>query len=256
MNTKRLLTIIGGIVAIGAIVLVAGYFYLDYIGGDSEATKDIEEVLEEVDEEAIANAGEGARVFQIIDTESEARFEIDETLAGNDIVVVGRTGEENDIIGQIVIDPNNPQAATVGTITINVKTLETDQPRRDDAIRTFILKSNQPEYEFVTFRPTAIEGLPESVAIGEPFNFQITGDLTIVDTTRSVTFDVTVIPVSETRIEGTAQTTILYADFGLEVPMPPAVSFVGDEVTLVLTFAAEEIDPSAAPEATENPFGA
>lgn len=256
MNSKRILYIVGGLIGLVVLALIIGNFVLDYIGGDSEATKDIEDVLVEVDEEAVAAAGEGARVFQIIDTESEARFEIDETLGGSDIVVVGTTGEADDVIGQIVIDAANPGSAQVGTITVNVKTLETDQERRDDAIRSAILLSNQAEYEFATFTPTALEGLPESVTIGEPFSFQIIGDLTLVSETRPVTFAATVTPISDTRIEGTAQTTFPYADFGIDIPFtPPSVSFIGDDVTLILDFVAEALPDAPAPTSTESPFG-
>ena len=42
--------------------------------------------------------------------------------------------------------------------------------------------------------------------------FQIVGDLTIRDVTRQATFEATVTPTSPDRLEGTATTTIRYAD--------------------------------------------
>jgi polyisoprenoid-binding protein YceI len=85
-------------------------------------------------------------------------------------------------------------------------------------------------------------GLPETVAVGESFSFQVSGDLKLVDTTRSVTFDVEVNPVSETRIEGYGSTTVSRADYNLDFPTPPMVANVADEVLLEIDFVAELVE--------------
>jgi hypothetical protein len=55
-----------------------------------------------------------------------------------------------------------------------------------------------------------------------------------------LTFDATVTPVSDTRLEGTASATIPYADFGISIlRLPPQVASVEDTVTLEIQFAAE-----------------
>lgn len=261
MTTKNILMGLGGLIAVGILAVVGVLVYLDVTGGDSEATKDIEDVLVEVDAETIAQAGAGARVFEILPDESEARFEIGETLAGERITVVGTTSGAEDVIGQIVIDTANPQAAQVGTMTVNLKTLETETGRpgdsqRDDAIRSRILRTNQPEYEFSTFVPTSVTGLPATVAVGEAFSFQVTGDFTLVDATNPTTFDITVTPISDTRIEGTATTVVRYADYGISINAPRQVADISDEVTIIIDFVAEELvaDPGAV--ATASPFGA
>ncbi|MCS6844935.1 MAG: YceI family protein [Caldilineales bacterium] len=181
-------------------------------------------------------AAAGPVVFEIVPAQSEARFLIDEVLRGRPVRVVGAT---NQVAGQIAIDRNNPSASQVGLIRVNARTLTTDNEFRNRAIKNQILNTNA--YEFVTFQPTALSGLPASVAVGQPFTFQITGDLTIRDVTRSVTFDVTVTPVSETRIEGLATTTFPYRDFGLRIPDSPSVDTVADVVTLELEFVAEAL---------------
>ena len=66
----------------------------------------------------------------------------------------------------------------------------------------------------------------------------IVGDLTIRDTTKQVTFDVTLTPVDETRLEGLATLTIPYRDFGLAIPDSPSVDTVADDVRLELEFVA------------------
>ncbi len=173
------------------------------------------------------------QLFAIDQSRSEARFLIDEVLRGRPVTVVGVT---NQVAGQIALDPDNPQAAQVGVIQINARTLTTDNEFRNRAIKNAILRTNQ--FELITFTPRLISGLPESVTIGVPFEFTIEGDLTITDVTRPVTFTVTVTPISQTEISGLAKTTVLYRDFNLTIPDSPSVDTVADEVRLELEFVA------------------
>ncbi len=180
-----------------------------------------------------ASTGPELQLFAIDQSRSEARFLIDEVLRGRPVTVVGVT---NQVAGQIALDPNNPQAAQVGVIQINARTLTTDNEFRNRAIKNAILRTNQ--FELITFTPRLISGLPESVTIGVPFEFTIEGDLTITDVTRPVTFTVTVTPISQTEISGLAKTTVLYRDFNLTIPDSPSVDTVADEVRLELEFVA------------------
>jgi polyisoprenoid-binding protein YceI len=172
-------------------------------------------------------------LFEVVQAESEARFIIDEVLRGAPVTVVGVTDQ---VAAQVAIDPANPGATQLGEVRVNARTLATDNEFRNRALRNQILDTNT--YEFVTFQPTELLGLPEAVTVGQPFGFQVVGDLTVKDVTQSVTFDVTVTPVSETRIEGLATTTFPYRDFGVRIPEVPSVDLVADDVTLELAFVA------------------
>ena len=97
---------------------------------------------------------------------------------------------------------------------------------------------NTNAFPNITFTPTALNSLPESVAVGETVNFEIVGDLTIRDVTLSVPFQTSVTINSDTEIAGSATATILYADFGLFVPDVPFVANVEDELDLQLDFVA------------------
>lgn len=178
-------------------------------------------------------ASSGPIVFTILSAESEARFLIDEVLRGRPNTVVGVTDQ---VAGELAVDPANPAAAQVGPVIVNARTLVTDNNFRNNAIKNRILLTNT--YEYITFTPTAIRGLPTTVTLGQPFDFEIEGDLTITDETRTVVFAVTVTPVSTERIEGLARTTVLWRDFGLFIPDSPSVDTVADEVTLELEFVA------------------
>lgn len=175
-------------------------------------------------------------IFEIIPAESEARFIIDEVLNGAPKTVVGVTDQ---VAGQIAVNPDDAAASQVGIIQINARTLTTDSSMRNRAINNRILFTD--DYEFITFTPTAITGMPENISVGEPFNFQVTGDLTVRDTTLPVTFEAEVTPVSETRLEGSANATIRYADFGISIPNVPSVTDVSDAVVLEIDFAAAPV---------------
>lgn len=177
---------------------------------------------------------EASTVYEIVPAASEARFLIGEILRGEPITVVGKT---NQIQGQIALDPDNPATAAVGPIQVNARTLATDNGFRNRAIETRILLSRV--FEFVTFTPTAVSGLPATISAGETVPFQIAGDLTITDVTRPVVFEATATLVTDTRIEGRAQATIQRNDFNLFVPSATGVAGVEEAVVLEIDFVAE-----------------
>ena len=175
----------------------------------------------------------GATTYTIDQASSEARFVIDETLNGEPVTVVGTT---NQVAGQIALDSSDPSTAQVGAITINARTFATDSTNRDRATQNQVLKT--ADYEYITFTPTALVGLPESLTVGQRYTFQIVGQLELVGQTHKATFDVTVTPTAEGTLQGTATTTINYADWGISVPNVPMVTDLADTVTLELDFIA------------------
>lgn len=212
----------------------------------TEAPAPEPEATEAPADDESANAGSDEEtattrsLFRIIPAESEARFNIDEELRGNPITVVGVTDQ---VAGDIIVDYTAPAASQVGTIRVNMRTLATDNTFRNQALRAQILQSSRDEFEFADFVPTALEGMPDGpVAAGDVLEFQIVGDLTIRDVTRTVTFDATVTVESLDRINGSATTTVLYPDFNLTIPDVPGVANISDEVIIEIDFAAELVE--------------
>ncbi|NJN44118.1 MAG: YceI family protein [Anaerolineae bacterium] len=158
---------------------------------------------------------------------------MDEQLRGQPVTAIGTS---NQIAGELSVDLTNPQRSSVGTIQVNARTLETDQNFRNRAIQNEILQTGS--YEFITFVPTEVAGLPNSLAVGETITFQITGDLTIREITQQVTFDVTATLVAADRIAGLASTTVLRSDYNLVIPSVPSVANVSEEVLLEIDFVA------------------
>jgi polyisoprenoid-binding protein YceI len=177
----------------------------------------------------------GSTTFVIDPTQSEVRFTLSEVLMGKPTTVVGRG---NGIAGDVTVSFDDYSQSAISPIVIDATSLATDNNMRNGQIRRAILQTNNPDYHDITFTPTAVEGLPASVTVGQPFEITVTGDLTIRATTQPMTFAVTVTPVSQTAIQGSARTTLLRSDFGLEIPRVPTVADVSEEVLLEFDFVA------------------
>lgn len=173
-------------------------------------------------------------VYRIQPDESVVRFELDEELRGERITVVGETNQVN---GEIAANVDDLSTAVVGPIQINARTLLTDNGLRNRAIGNRILQTTA--YEFITFAPTAVNGLPEAVDPGQPVAFDVTGDLTIRDVSLPVTFAVEATAVDDHTLTGTAHTVIQRTDFDLSIPSVTGVANVEEEVELTIEFVAE-----------------
>ncbi len=182
---------------------------------------------------AAPEASSDAITFVVDPTQSEARFVIDEVLLGSPKSVVG---VNHGVSGQVTVNPGDPGNLAIGPIAIEAAQFVTDSDRRNGVINRFILQSGS--YPTITFTPTAIEGVPASVAIGDTLNLQVTGDLTIRGITRAETFAVTVqvVSTSELRVNGTTQ--ILRENYELTIPSVPSVANVTNEVQLEFDFVA------------------
>ncbi len=218
------------IIIAAALLLLAGAAYIWFSAGSGQPSSAAAVPA------LVLQPGDTRTLFHITSDESEVRFLVNETLLGNPKTVVGST---NEVAGELLVDFQNPDNSQLGTIRINVRTLETDNEFRTRALRGQILQADRTEFEFAEFTPTALTGLPDTVTIGESFNFQIIGDLTVHGVTHEVIFDATLMPVSETRLEGSARATVRYQDFGMTIPEASGVANVSSEVQLEIDFAAQ-----------------
>lgn len=172
-------------------------------------------------------------VYHIDASQSEAHYEVGETFfQGNRFnLAIGRT---KGIAGDVLVDFSNPANSQIGTLVIDLSQLTSDESRRDNFIRRNFLESAQ--YPQATFKPTKIEGLPASVKPGDSLTLKVTGDLTVKDTTKPVTFDVT-LQANQDKLTGTATTEIALSDFGVG-PIQIAMLQTEDKAKLVMDFVA------------------
>jgi polyisoprenoid-binding protein YceI len=200
---------------------------------EATPTQVVETQVESPTAPAVEEGAGGILIYQILPGSSQVRFELDEDLRGNRITVVGTTDQ---VAGELALNFSDLASTQVGTFQINARTLLTDNSFRNRAIQNEILDTGS--YEFVTFTPTAINGLPESAAPGTEVTFTIDGNLTIRSITQPVTFTITAQAISDTEIRGTAHTTIQRADFELNIPSVRDVANVEEEVELYIDFVA------------------
>jgi polyisoprenoid-binding protein YceI len=154
---------------------------------------------------------------------------------GQDKTVVGKTSK---VSGTISTTLANPASTRISTIQIDASDLSTDSNMRNGAIQRFILQSAQSQYQYITFTPTAIEGLPATVSAGASLPVKITGNLKIRDVVQPVTFDATITLKSSGELAGDAKATVTRSAFNLTIPNVPSVADVTDKVALELQFVA------------------
>ncbi len=254
---KRTVLMLTGLVAVGVVGLVVWWFTSTDIDDPVEVTApplqttEIPETTEDTqttesttgavdttvptaDSASTTDAvsTEGPVVYELTDG-SLVTFELDEVLNGSDKRVVATNPE---VAAQLSVDPADLSTLQLGTVLVGAQTFETDSSNRNRAIRGPILDSST--FETIQFVPTSVDGLSGAAAVGDVFEFTITGDLTIRDITNSVTFDVSASLADPSTIEGTAESTVSRADFDLNIPSVPSVADVSDEVLLRIDFVA------------------
>lgn len=229
-------TIIGIIAAVVIVIAIAGGLFVADFLADPDDTPPVAPTLE---------AGENQVVYRIDPEQSEVRYSIDEVFLEDNRTGTA-IGVTQGIAGDVLIDFNNPDASQLGTFVINIEQFESDSQIRDAQIRREYLESST--YPLATFEATEYLRFPEDPVIGEVYEFQITGDLTVREITAPAEWDISVM-VEEEMVTGTANTTVLLSTY-LGSPISIAgVLNTEDELRLTFEFTAlpvEEAFDSAA----------
>jgi polyisoprenoid-binding protein YceI len=178
----------------------------------------------------------GERVtFKIAPGESRVTYEVGETFLNQNNRFNLAVGVTSTISGEIKADLANPPASSLGEISVDISQFKSDNSRRDSAIRGEWLESSR--FPLAVLKVTQIEGLPVAYEEGQDYSFQVTGDLTVKETTRPVTFEVTARLTGDT-LTGRAVTTILLSDFGVGPISILGVLKTEDEARVTLDFVA------------------
>ncbi|MDR7415489.1 MAG: YceI family protein [Armatimonadota bacterium] len=162
----------------------------------------------------LAAPASGVERYVVVSSESEARYRVGETFLGDNRFneAVGRTRE---VRGEIWVNRQNPAASRVGPIEVDISTLQSDSPRRDNAIRQRWLQSARyPKARFVS---TEIRDAPATYREGQWVSVRVVGNLTVREVTRPVTWEARV-RLLGTELRAEATTTIRMTDFGFQPP--------------------------------------
>ena len=194
--------------------------------------------------EAAAGPVSGQRTFVIVPEQSKASYIVDESFFGGALAKYGiaagntkTTGGTQQITGQLQLNLDNLGAALGDNrFAVQLNTLVSDQDRRDQWIRDNGPSFNQfPEATFVA---KSIEGAPAAYDNGQEVGFKLSGDLTVRNVTKPVTFDVNA-KLAGDILSGTATTRVKLTDFSIDPPNFANTLTVEDEFTIQVDFVAK-----------------
>lgn len=174
-------------------------------------------------------------ITYVLTEDSRALFTIDEELRGEPKTVVAVS---TIVLGEFLVDPDDPFSLQVGTILVNARDFTTDSSNRNRAIGGPILDADNSE--FISFTPTSVDAVETN---GSELTFNFTGDLTIREVTNEVVFAVSATVNADGTISGVAQASVDRTDWGLNIPSAPGVANVSEMVNLTLEFEAAPTTP-------------
>jgi polyisoprenoid-binding protein YceI/cytochrome c551/c552 len=201
------------------------------VGSDEAETQGVDAPVLEVDDD-----GRETWLFRVSpDNGSEVRYVVTERLAGSEKTTVGASAV---IGGDILVDVNDPSRSTVGEIVVNVEMFNSDSTLRDKRLRHDFLESTH--WPFARFVTTEIAGLPDQLIEGAQINTAFTGELTVKDITRVVTFEGTV-SVTKDAVVASVAATVLGSDFGVGPINIARLAHTDDRIRLEFDLVAERV---------------
>ena len=226
---RTLLVVLAAVV----VLVVAGVaFYLVVLRDDPPERVALSPESETSDAPGDANASpEGQWVVRTGD-DSFVGYRVRETFAGLSVAsdAVGRT---NDVRGTLTVDGESTVAAA--DVTAGLQALESDEDRRDNAIRQRGLQTDTfPESTFTLTGPLELPSPPE---VGQDVSVTASGDLTLHGVTKPVDVPVQARWSGDT-IEVVGTIDVAFSDYDIEAPSVGGFVSVEDEgeIELQLTF--------------------
>lgn len=175
--------------------------------------------------------------FRVDPAQTTVEYAVREVLLGNDQITRGRTSS---VEGEFQLYMQNGRVSiALSNLQVDLRTLMTDNSVRDQALRKNWLESDK--YPRAIFVANAVEALPMDAVLGQPYSFQVSGDLTIRNITRNVTFNVTV-TANEQSLTGEGTTVIAMKDFGFAPPNIAGKTIVSDPATITVKGVAQLVD--------------
>jgi polyisoprenoid-binding protein YceI len=175
----------------------------------------------------------GEVVIEIADG-SVARYVVGEQLAGisvpNDAI-----GETSDVNGTIVFNADGTLQPGRSFISADLRTLQSDEERRDNYIRQNSLESNA--YPTAVFLVQEVKGLTWPLPQDGEVSFQLVGSMSLHGVTSPLTWDVTA-QFGPDEVTGQSRTVFTFDQFDIDKPSVFLVLSVEDEIRLELDFTA------------------
>lgn len=174
---------------------------------------------------------ENASGYVINSAESQAEFTSTEELSGAGVnEAIGTT---NAVIGTILIGEDGTPLPC-SRIDVDLRTLVTDESRRDGQIQKAM---ETDEFPLATFIVTEVQGIDGPLEEGVETELSLIGNLSIHGVEKQVTWK-TIVTHADGSVTGTAETQVTFADFDIEKPVIGPVMSIEDEVGLTIDIVA------------------
>ena len=177
---------------------------------------------------------DGAVVLALDPSSSKASYHAHEQLVGRNLPSEA-VGTTTGVSGSIVLTTDGQIAPDQSKISVDLSKLTSDESRRDNFIKGETLQTSR--YPMATFVPRAVEGLPNPLPRSGDASFQLSGDLTVHNVTRPVTWQVTA-QFAGSTVTGSATTNVNITDFGMTPPKAGPVLSIDNGLGLELAFSA------------------
>jgi polyisoprenoid-binding protein YceI len=243
-------------VAVVVLVVAAGVGWWFFIRADADLATDAPDIPEDLlsptptptpgeDGDPTAGASPtptvalpaGTMRFRILSERSEAAYFAEETLASIGLPSRAK-GLTHDIFGDFYLRDDGIDSSFETRFTVDLRTLKSDESRRDARVQETLNTAEYPEAVFVVRR---VGNFPREWSAEEDAEFTMTGDLTIHGVTREVTWDV------KAKREGPVMTALAtvelrYADFNIEPPNIAGFVSLTEDFTIQVQVVAAAFD--------------
>ena len=173
--------------------------------------------------------------YRLLPTESKALFVAREHYLKPEPRLDNVIGVTTALTGTIALDPQQPAAVQMSTISVNLFALDMQNDELEEVLRSIYLQSDL--FPLASFTPLHYTGLPAICTGNEELTFTITGNLVIRDILQEITFDV-IARIEDGLLRGTATTRVPMTAFGVEPPNKVGISWVEEEVRIDVKFVA------------------
>ncbi|GAC1461061.1 MAG: hypothetical protein PVSMB2_22490 [Ktedonobacteraceae bacterium] len=179
----------------------------------------------------------GLQTFQIVPGQTTASYSVYENLIFQNKPNNDAIGTTHTVQGNFRIRTGTSPLVTAMTVTVDLRTLQTDSQMRDNYVRRSALQTDiSPSATFVS---VSAQGMPTNYTDGQTVHFQLTGNLTMHGKTNKAVFDVQGKVVGKT-ITGTASSTIFMTDYGIQPPNLANIAISQNKVLVTINFTAKE----------------
>lgn len=226
---------VGGVVVLVVLLAAGGFAFWKLFGGSDPPPVALSPAASSAAPTASASSGGSLDGTWMIDdtsgslaegTSSFAGYRVKEELAGTGAnTAVGRT---QNVSGSLTIDGTT---ITAMQVSVDMTTLQSDDSRRDERLRTDGLQTDQfPTASFTLTKPIEVGSMPKD---GQTIQAVAVGDLTLHGVTRSVEVSIQA-QRNGNEIEAIGSVDVALTDYAIEAPTGFLVLSIANTGTIEL----------------------